>query len=429
MARLESIRYVPHRSKVVDGRIEWNPVRNGRTIEGLPQIIWSDATPWREANLWACERATSRDVELKTVQSNMAALHGYANWLEATGTNWWDFPPKKADRCLVRYRGALIDARNEGNIAPSTAAQRMASVIRFYRWLYGTGLISPAWPMWKDRSIGIHLTDRVGFERTILVNSTDLAIPNRRAPGERLEDGLLPVSAHDRDDILAFAKESASEELFLMLTSGFFSGMRLGTIADLKIKTLERAVPDPATPELFRLAVGPGADPPVHTKFGVTGHVWITRAHLDELRNYSFSVRRLKRQGKAAPENRDIVFLTRFGNTYAMRGSDKSSAINVEMHALRKWGVASGMADLRHLHFHQSRCTFATELARLAIRAGGAINAIAIVMEAMLHKDEATAFRYIKFVEKTPMKEEAANAFTRDFLGLIKGREEDAADA
>jgi hypothetical protein len=50
---------------------------------------------------------------------------------------------------------------------------------------------------------------------------------------------------------------------------------------------------------------------------------------------------------------------------------------------------------------------------------GGAINAIAIVMEAMLHKDEATTFRYIKFVEKTPAKTEAANAFTREFLGII----------
>jgi integrase len=140
-------------------------------------------------------------------------------------------------------------------------------------------------------------------------------------------------------------------------------------------------------------------------------------------------VRRLKRQGKAAPENRDTVFLTRFGNTYAMRDSDKSPALNVEMHAFRKRGVASGMAVLRHFYFHQSRCTFATELARLAIRTGGAINAIAIVMEAMLHRDEATAFKYIKFIEKSPAKEDAANAFTRDFLGLIMGRKKSAGDA
>jgi integrase len=422
MATLESIVYLPHRSFVVDGRVEWKPVNYCKVIEDLPQIIWKDCTPWREANLRALELATSVDANLKTVQSIMNALHAYAQWLEQTGTDWWDFPPKKADRCLVRYRGALIGARDSGEIAPSTASQRMAAVVRFYRWLFASGLVSPDWPMWRERSVGIRLVDPVGFNRTITVNSTDLVIKNRKVPGDRLEDGLLPVSATHREAILDFAKEHASEELFLMLTLGFFTGMRLGTLADLKIQTLERAAPDPASPDLYRLAVGPGADPPVQTKFGVTGHIHITRAHLHGLRDYFYSERRLNRQALAATEHRDLIFLTRFGNPYARRGSNKSPAINVEMHALRTHGTAQGLVVLRHFHFHQTRCTFATELARLAIAACGAINALAIVKDFLLHKHEATAMLYVKFVEKTPAKEEAANSFTREFLGVINGR-------
>lgn len=419
MALLEYIRYVPHRVELVDVDIKWTPIPNGKVINDLPQLFWKDFTPWREANLWAQERATTRGVSIKTVQSNFTALHAYANWLEDKKKNWWDFPQKKADRCLVLYRGALIDARDEGKIAPSTASQRMASVVQFYRWLYEKGFLSPDAQLWAERSVVIHVTDWVGFERTILVNSTDLAIPNRPAPGERLEDGLLPVAARDRDAIFTFAKENASEELFLMLTLGFYTGMRLGTVTDLKIQTLERAVPDPASPELYRLAVGPGADPPVHTKFGVTGQVWITKAHLDELQAYAYSVRRLIREAKSAPEHQGLVFLTRFGNPYARRGSDKSSALNVEMHTLRKAGIACGIAVLRDFNFHQTRCTFATELARLAIHVGGAINAIAIVKEALLHKHEATSLKYIRFVEQTPIKVEMGNAFTREFLGLL----------
>lgn len=429
MARLEYIHYVPHRPLVIDGHTEWSPVLNGKTIEGLPQVMWSNSKPWREANLWACDRATSKDLSLKTVEADARALYAYACWLEKTRTHWWHFPQRRADRCLIRYRGALIEARDAGYIAPATATQRMAGVVRFYRWIHSMRLLSPEWPMWKERTVSIRLVDTVGFERMMQVKSTDLAIPNRRATGLRLEDGLLPVSADDRDKILSFAKENASEDFFLMLSSGFFSGGRLGTIADLKIKTLERAVPDPASPELFRLAVGPGADPPVHTKFGVTGHIWIARSHLNELLNYAYSVRRLKRQGRAAPENRDLLFLTRFGNPYAVRGSDKSPAINALMYKFRKQGVENGMMVLRYFKFHQSRCTFATELARLAIRVGGAINAIAIVMEALMHKDEATSFKYIKFIERTPMKIEAANAFTRDFLGLVKGGKDVAENA
>lgn len=419
MASLESICYTPHRSSVSDHGVAWPAATDSRVVEGLPQIFWLNATPWREANLWALERATSRDVRLNTVRSSMAALHAYAQWLERSETEWWDFPQRKADRCLVRYRGALIEARDHGQIAPSTASARMSAVVRFYRWLNAAGLLSPTWPMWTERVIGIRLTDPVGFERTITVASTNLAIVNRKAPGECLEGGLRPVSAEDRNAIIEFVKAHASEELLLLLTSGFVTGMRLGTLADLKVQTLERAIPDPASPELYRLAVGPGADPQVHTKFGVTGQAWIPRNHLERLRAYAYSVRRLKRQAKAADEHRNLVFLTRFGKPYAQRGGDKSPAINVEMHTLRK--QPHQIAVLRGFHFHQTRCTFATELARIAIAHCGAIAAIAIVKEALMHRNEATSLKYVRFVEKIPAKAAAANDFTRAFIGNVAG--------
>ncbi|RBH41582.1 integrase [Pseudomonas sp. MWU13-2860] len=92
---------------------------------------------------------------------------------------------------------------------------------------------------------------------------------------------------------------------------------------------------------------------------------------------------------------------------------------------LRKEGMAEGIKSLRKFRFHQSRCTFATEIAHLAIKVGGSINAIAIVKEFLLHKHESTSFKYIKFVEKTPIKIEIGNAFTRDFLGLLGSKEDD----
>jgi integrase len=374
MPTLERIRYTPHRCGVIDITVQWTPVGNGRVLHPLTQIVWSDGAPWREANLWALERATSIDVSLSTVESNMRAMHRFAKWLELSGTGWWEFPPRKADRCLVRFRGHLIEAREAHEIAPSTASQTMTAVVQFYRWLHASGLISPEGQMWREKIVGIHLIDPVGFNRTILVNSTDLAIRNRKAPGERLEDGLLPVSAAHRTGILEFVKDNGSEELFLMLSLGFFTGMRLGTLADLRIQTLDRAVPDPASADLFRVAVGPGADPPVHTKGAVTGHIHITGIHLDELRRYYYCTRRLKRQTKAAPQHRDLVFLTKSGKPYAQRASDYCAAINVEMHKLRKLAAAAGQDSMRHFKFHQSRCTFATELARLAISASGAVN-------------------------------------------------------
>lgn len=419
MAHLESIRFIPHRPIVVDESVTWAQIACAKVIEELPQIAWNNGSLWREANLWALAQGTTRDVSIETVDSNMSALLTYANWLESTATDWWDFPIRKSDRCLVRYRKHLIEQRDANAMASSTASRKMSVAIMFYRWLHASGLISPDWPMWKERVVGIRLTDSFGLERTLPVITTDLAIKNRRMHGEVLEDGLIPVSTNDREAILSLAKTQTSDELFLMLTLGFFTGMRVGTLSDLKIQTLDRAVQDPSSPELFRLAVGPGADPPVATKGGVTGQIYISKVHLDALREYFYSVRRLKRQALAAPRYRSLVFLTPHGHPYVQRATSKSSAINVAMHSLRELGVASGIEVLRNFKFHQSRCTFATELARVAISHCGPINAIAIVKDALLHKHEETSLRYIKFVQKAPAKAAAADAFTRDFLGVI----------
>lgn len=417
MASLESVLLTPHRCDVADGRVVWSAA-GGSPIEGVPQICWANGKPWREVNLWLYSRAAEKDIKLQTIVANATALHAYAQWLEQSSAHWWDFPPRRADRCLIRYRGSLIEARDKGALAPSTASARMRVVVHFYRWLYTSGLLSPEWPMWRDRIVGIRLDDPVGFERTISVQTTDLAIPNRARPGERLEDGVVPVSSVERDAILGLTKSEASQELYLMLALGFFTGMRLGTICDLKVQTLFNAVSDPAEQGLWRLAIGPGASPPVQTKFGVTGQAIIPKGLLEAVREYAYSVRRLRREAKAESENRNLVFLTRYGNAYARRGTDKSASVNVEIHQLKKFAVAHGIA-MQKFRFHQSRATFATTVAEIAIKLGGAINAVALVRDLLLHKDEATSLKYIKFVQKSPIKTELANEFTRQFLGTV----------
>jgi integrase len=90
------------------------------------------------------------------------------------------------------------------------------------------------------------------------------------------------------------------------------------------------------------------------------------------------------------------------------------------MGRLRADGLAAGVKAFLHFRFHQSRATFATELARVVLRNGGISLAIQIVKEALLHKDEKTTLKYIRFIEKSAVMQEAADAFTREFLGLVK---------
>lgn len=417
MATLEYITYTPHRAEVAGGSVVWQRVRGGRALLGLPQLFWRDGTPWREANVWARERATAKGVDLKTIQANLRHLLAYAHFLEAEEIDWRHFPQREEDRCLVRWRGALVKARGYG-ISSSTASQRMAATIRFYRYAAANGLISKSSPMWEDKLVVLRTFNQVGFERTISMVSTNLSISNRTRHAERLEGGLQPVSEVHMQELLAYTAKNTSSELNLLLSLGFFTGARIQTLAGFRVKTILNAVEDPCARGIFRLSVGPAANPPVPTKFSVNGQILIPEQLLNTIKAYIYSVQRLHREAKADQENKDLVFLTRFGHAYSDRVLGKSPAINRLMADLRRKAVKDGLNFMANFHFHQTRATFGTWLTTIALRVGDPITAVAFVRDAMLHKNESTTFRYIRFIRQSKVKAEVANEFTRAFSGI-----------
>lgn len=417
MARLESINYVPNQAIVAEGKVGWVRTPSARPLSGLPQIFWKDGTPWAEANHWALDKARSVDVKLKTVQSLMAHLHKYACWLEEEQADWRHFPTRKSDRVLVRYRGALIEARDQGRLSPSTATARMRAVIQFYRHCSTHNFVSREAPKWQERPVVVTYFDSVGFERTLLRLSTDISIPNRARPGFRLEAGLLPITSAHMTELLRFTSEHASEELHLMLTVGFFTGARLGTICSLRVESLENALPDRCIPGISTIAVGPGTG--VATKFDVSGHLLVPDFLLAELKRYAYSPCRLTREQRASKESKSLLFLTRFGNPYSNPDKLSGSAITREMTDLRRDSVKAGLKFMQSFHFHQSRATYGTWIMSVALEKVGQKAAIEFVKNAMLHKEEATTMRYITFLEHTKVKIEMGNAFTQVFGGLF----------
>jgi integrase len=410
MAKLEFIQYVPHQAVIASRSVRWVRMTSIRPVERLPQVFRSDGTPWREVNLWALEMGRNRDVKIKTIHSLVEHLHKYANWLEQEEIDWRHFPQTKADRVLVRYRGALIDARDRGLLSPSTTTARMNAVIRFYRYAAGRDFISFDAPKWKDKSVVLRYFDTAGFERTMSRISTDISIPNRARPGLRLEDGLLPLTKQHMTELLQFAADNASEELYLMLLVGCFTGARLGTITTLRVQTLDNAVRDPMVPGMWIVPVGPGTG--IATKFDVNGHLMIPDRMMKILKAYASSRRHLDRVIKATDANKSYLFLTRNNNPY------KVAAVDREMVDLRRAGQASGLKFLQKFKFHQTRATYGTWLASICLEKASVKAAIEFVKRAMHHKNESTTYGYITFIEHTEAKIEVANAFTEAFLGL-----------
>lgn len=410
MATLEYIQYTPHRPEIGSRAIQWVPDTLIRSVDRLPQVFWNDGGPWREVNLWALEMARNRDVKLLTAISAMEHLHKFADWLERAQIDWRHFPQTKTERVLVRYRGHLIDERDADALKPSTTKARMNAVIRFYRFAAGKNFISREAPKWQDRLVVLPYFDTAGFQRTMACVTTDLSIPNRARSGLRLEDGLLPLTQQHKLELLEFAHQKSSPELYLMLMTGFFTGARLGTIITLRTTALDNAVRDPALTGMWLLKAGPGTG--ISTKFDVSGDLIIPDQLMALLRAYSTSIRHLDRVIKADKGNKTLVFLSRFNAPYRVTSVDR------EMVNMRRAGQAAGLKFLQEFKFHQTRATYGTWLMKLCLEVSSVKAAIEFVKNAMFHKHEATTFGYVTFNEKTKESIAIEKAFAESFMGL-----------
>ncbi|QKJ66824.1 site-specific integrase [Deefgea piscis] len=410
MASLEYIHYKSHRAVICERSIHWDFDTSVQSVERLPQVFWLTGEPWSELNLWALEMGRNRDVNLKTIHSLLEHLHKYANWLEQEQLDWRHFPQTKAHRVLVRFRGFLVEARDRRELSPSTTTARMNAVIRFYRYAASRNFISRDAPMWRDKSVVLPYFDAVGFERTMTRITTDISIPNRRRPGIRLEGGLLPLSEDHMVEMLQFAKESASEELYLMLLIGCFSGARLGTITTLRVSALNEAIRDSQVSGMWIIPVGPGTG--IASKFDVSGDLMIPDQLMTILKAYMTSRRHLERVIRANNANKSYLFLSRFNRPY------KVAAVDREMVHFRRVGQIAGLRFLQNFKFHQTRATYGTWLMSICLSATSVKASIEFVKRAMHHKNESTTFGYITFIKNTQIKIEVANNFAEAFLGL-----------
>jgi len=409
MARLDFISFTPHCVEVVNGELIVKANANA-SIPNLPQLFWQDGSGWIEVNLWAIERLSDGRIDFETVKRTMKHLRTYAEFLETRDFDWRHFPLRKPDQPLRKFRKWLLDEVKDSAVAISTASNCMAAVIQFYRYADANELVGAQAPMWQDRLAVIPLYDSTGFKRTIVRLSSELSIPKRQRVGTVLEDGLLPLRAAHMTELLRYTAEHAVEELHRMLSVGFFTGARIGTIVTLTLASLETAREDPQVPGIYCLAVGPGTK--ISTKGSVKGEILVPSAVLKDLKRYASSTSRLLREAKANQNDKQLLFLTKSGKAYSV------DTVNRLVNEMRKKAVAFGLNFMQRFKFHQSRATFGTWLMQLLLNSGSKTDAIGIVRDAMLHKDEKTTLGYIKFLEDSRAKAYFASEFNAAFTGL-----------
>ena len=200
-----------------------------------------------------------------------------------------------------------------------------------------------------------------------------------------------------------------------MLLVAFSSGLRLGSVCDLKEKTITNALKVAGENDLFAyLQVGPNVEgAPVKTKFDKEGRIIMPLIVLRKIKDYMISIRRIERQAKASPKNKNVIFLNRFGRPYVRGGNDKSSVINVEIFRLKKCARLKGY-DFHGFKFHRARATFASEVAATGLSAYGIDKipmVIGLVRNLLMHKKEETSLAYISFVLEENLMSEWADLY------------------
>lgn len=413
MARLEYIKLSLKRDKSEN----LADFENYEVIENLPQAYWLDGLPWHEANLWFLH--LGRAVHLK--MNAIATLHAYATslklymtFLEKENVDWRCFPEKWSGNVLLRYRGYLIGLRQDGKLASSTTKRRMSDILLFYIWVMNQRLMSPSYALFEERTVVRYVEADAGLKKALTIKIKSLSIPDVRNRSG-FEDGLSPVSKLQKEKILEIARSSSSEELYLMLLVAFSSGLRLGSVCDLKEKTITNALRVAGENDLFAyLNVGPNVEgAPVKTKFDKEGRIIMPLIVLRKVKDYMVSLRRVERQAKASSKNKSIIFLNRFGRPYVRGGNDKSSVINVEIFRLKKRARLKGF-DLDDFKFHRARATFASEVAATGLLVYGLDKmpmVIGLVRKLLMHQKEETSLSYISFVLEENLMDEWADLY------------------
>jgi site-specific recombinase XerD len=381
-------------------------------------VVGEDGEPWIEAFQFLIHKS---HLSHKTIKSNAEDLAHFLTFLEQEGINWLHFPTRKSDRCLYRYHEYLVD-ESRVSTSRATESRRMRLIVSFYRWAKHWGFVDKAIETWTDKNMSVAFYTPEGFQRSMPVLTTDLRIAKtkRDSDTDKVEDGLMPLHLSNRDALIQYLRESQStvdQMLLHMFSLGFVSGARSETIRTLGVSDLQKAKDahplNENHPNYVYLKVGSGTN--VKTKYGVSGHLRISKPVFDALYAYAFSPVRLKRAAKAKEKGNDsnIIFLSQKGNPIT------PNSFTGLMSNLRERLVADGLTQFRNLKFHQSRATCGTALAMAILKTGTGKDAVKIVKEWLMHKHESTTWKYIKFLEESTWTKDFTEDMDEYFLGPV----------
>jgi hypothetical protein len=413
----------------------------------------SQGRPWDLATVYLLDhiQETARP-ELATYHSLADDLGAYRHWLDGQQRRdlLFHFPQNMQERVTYRYYGHLMSQVFLGELAASTAAHRMQTVIDFYRFLARADYFTPEYPAWIARQLSLSFKTAYGAQVLKKVETTDLRIKTPKpsdAFRETILDGgeLRPLTSVEQDWLLDALLAIGNTEMYLLHWFMIATGARIQTACTLRVGFF-LGLPHAFSSRLvggqqvIKLKCGPGTL--IDTKGGKNGTLQIPLALFEAMRTYAHSERaKARRQAAKGGEHpSQYLFLTNRGQPYYLGKDDaqvfdpaRSTSYLCDGGTVRKFVSDRLLPAIRERHdpkfhykIHDLRATFGMNCVDLLLPRvqKGEITlstVMGMVKELMWHSSLETTERYLNYRSRMQMVYAAIDAYGEQVQAWISG--------
>lgn len=413
----------------------------------------SQGRPWDLATVYLLERIQEvKRPEMATYHALADDLGAYRHWLDAQQKQdlLFEFPKNILERVTYRYYGHLKNQVFLGELAASTAAHRMHTVIDFYKFLAKAEYFVPEHPAWKVRHVSLAFRTKYGAQVVKNVETTDLCIEAPKASDafrESILDGgeLRPLTPVEQRWLLDALLAIGNTEMYLLHWFMIATGARIQTACTLRVGFFL------GHPHVFgghlaggqqvvKLKCGPGTL--IDTKGGKNGVLQIPLSLFEAMRTYAHSDRAKtrRRAAKSGDHQNQYLFLTNRDKPYYL-GKDDARVFDPEHTSsylcdggtVRKFVSDRLLPAIRerhdpqfHFKIHDLRATFGMNCVDLLmphVQKGDFTlsKALGAVQELMWHSSLQTTERYLNYRSRMQMIYAAVDGYGEQVQAWIAG--------
>lgn len=399
---------------IINKACKCSPIQGN--IGSLPTLFNQDGSFNHEANSYFFYLVTVKAA--KDLSPCSQALFSYYQFLEDKELAWDLFPPVRRLKPTYLFRAHLLNKIKKGELAHSTASQRMNQIVNYYKWLMHDGYLkinNEKEAPFKMEFLSIPQTGVLAhISPTFVVETSDLRI---KIPKDTSSKNIRPLSplSHKSLSILTQNLHIGSEELSLQVLISIDTGMRIQEVATLSLNALNTATPLIESEHRNEIILSPQTTG-VQTKFSKPRRVEISSELLAALNEYSCSERRLKRVRKLNKKleilskdayllkQKDFERLTLCKHYEPLFVSEQGNPVTAKSIEARwtelRTSIKKSTPSFKH-RFHDLRSSYGTYRLNDLLEAGLAPSeCIGLLMGWMGHRNESTTWKYLNYLKR-----------------------------